>query len=368
MSKRLTKLQKAQKEANDSISKANEKINELGCYTGELANKLNEIQSLFDNIRNAPKEKQKEATRLKEVRLLWENHVERIEKEYKRANAKSAKSGVAGAGAGIAVTAMGPTAAMGIATTFGVASTGTAISSLSGAAATNAALAWLGGGAIAAGGGGMAAGNTLLALAGPIGWAIAGIAIIGSGIALISSKADKDRLENLFCLISERDMLTYKLAVAEIDIRISHIKHEMDTLTYAIEKIATFGLDYESMTETQQYELGSYVNLMNSSTQLLVNQISGLQPRYRDEDFDKFIYECNKPKDEMEKIRKAVVYIANLFFQVWIDVKDKKVLVNYFEKNKEFLKATGLKKKEFDESVIDTAYDAMQYKYKEICL
>lgn len=75
---------------------------------------------------------------------------------------------------------MAPTAAMWVATTFGTASTGTAISALSGAAATNAALAWLGGGALAAGGGGMAAGQALLALAGPVGWGLAGVSIFTS--------------------------------------------------------------------------------------------------------------------------------------------------------------------------------------------
>lgn len=72
---------------------------------------------------------------------------------------------------------MGPTAAMWVATTFGTASTGTAISALSGAAATSAALAWLGGGVAA---GGMAAGNALLALAGPIGWGIAGASLVAT--------------------------------------------------------------------------------------------------------------------------------------------------------------------------------------------
>lgn len=71
-----------------------------------------------------------------------------------------------------------------MATTFGTASTGTAISALSGAAATKAALAWLGGGALAAGGGGMAAGNALLALAGPLGWTVGGLALVGSGTYL----------------------------------------------------------------------------------------------------------------------------------------------------------------------------------------
>lgn len=77
---------------------------------------------------------------------------------------------------------------MGIATTFGVASTGTAISALSGAAAANAALAWLGGGALAVGGGGMAAGSAFLALAGPVGWTIAGLSIIASGLVFSEPK------------------------------------------------------------------------------------------------------------------------------------------------------------------------------------
>ncbi len=71
---------------------------------------------------------------------------------------------------------------MAIATTFGTASTGAAISGLSGAAASSAALAWLGGGALAAGGGGMAAGETILALTGPVGWAIGGLAALGGGL------------------------------------------------------------------------------------------------------------------------------------------------------------------------------------------
>lgn len=71
---------------------------------------------------------------------------------------------------------------MAIATTYGTASTGTAISTLSGAAATKAALAWLGGGALTAGGGGVVAGETLLAMSGPIGWAIGAAALLGGGL------------------------------------------------------------------------------------------------------------------------------------------------------------------------------------------
>ena len=119
---------------------------------------------------------------------------------------------------------------MGIATTFGVASTGTAISTLSGAAATNAALAWLGGGALAAGGGGMAAGNALLALAGPVGWAIAGVALITSGLLFFKSKNDKKHIEEVFTLISERDVKSYNLAIVELNERISRIIDESKKL------------------------------------------------------------------------------------------------------------------------------------------
>ena len=44
------------------------------------------------------------------------------------------------------------------------------------------------------------------------------------------------------------------------------------------------------MTEAQQYELGAYLNLMLSSTQLLVNPIMGLQPKFSDNEFDNFLF------------------------------------------------------------------------------
>lgn len=93
-------------------------------------------------------------------------------------------AGIAGGATGAAIATLGPTAAMALATTFGTAATGTAISALSGAAAANAALAWLGGGAIAAGGGGIAAGTTVLAMFGPIGWALGGITAGTAGLVV----------------------------------------------------------------------------------------------------------------------------------------------------------------------------------------
>lgn len=151
---------------------------------------LKDVDKYIHSLSNKPKEIAKIATEIEVRRRAIEKEIEILQIECK--NADKVGKGVAGAGAlaGAGVAAFGPTAAMGIATTFGTASTGTAIATLAGAAQTNAALAWLGGGALAAGGGGMSAGSAFLALAGPVGWAIGGAALVGGGL-LASSKNKK---------------------------------------------------------------------------------------------------------------------------------------------------------------------------------
>lgn len=79
-----------------------------------------------------------------------------------------------------AVTEANMKAAMAVATTFGMAAAGEAISTLSGATASKATLALLGGGILIQGG--VAGGTTLLALAGPLGLAIGGVAAVSGGI------------------------------------------------------------------------------------------------------------------------------------------------------------------------------------------
>ena len=151
---------------------------------------LKAVDAYIHTLSNKPKEIEKLATEISIRRQAFEKEVENLKIGAKKAD-KIGKN-VAGAGVltGAGVAAFGPTAAMGIATTFGTASTGTAIATLAGAAQTNAALAWLGGGTLAAGGGGMAAGNAFLAMAGPVGWAIGGAALVGGGL-LANSKNKK---------------------------------------------------------------------------------------------------------------------------------------------------------------------------------
>lgn len=365
MAKKKSKLQLAQEEAQAAVNKTNEKIEELGNLTATLYLELNNIQEAIDAIRNVPNEKKLQYKELEQIRLNWKQQVEKIEKDYKNAFVKNAGAGAAGAGVGVAVVTMGPTVAMGVATTFGVASTGTAISTLSGAAATNAALAWLGGGALAAGGGGMAAGEAFLALAGPIGWAIAGVALLTSGLLMWKSMSDKKHIEDVFTLISKRDVTSYDLAIVELNERIARIDEESRKLHDANDDIRSFGFDYNLMSEAQQYALGSYVNLMSSSTQLLVNPILGLLPKYTEKDFEEFAsLEMDEDKAKWYSDYKLlIISLANFLYKIELNEKDKKLLWKTLRKNKKMLKSLEVSKKEFDVGIIDAAINALDYKH-----
>ncbi len=364
MPKKKSKLQSVQEKVEEALQKTNDRIEELGGYAGTLYDRLNSIQVLIDNIRNVPNEKRFRYSKLKKIRLYWKQQAVKIEQDYKAAAIKNAGGGVAGAGAGVAVVALGPTTAMGIATTFGVASTGTAISALSGAAATNAALAWLGGGALAAGGGGMIAGEAFLALAGPVGWAIAGAALLSSGLLVWKTKSDQKKLENIFTLIGKRDIKSYDLATVELNERIVRIQNELLLITDAIKRIQSFGTDYSTMTESQQYELGSYVNLMESATQLLVSPILGLQPKYTESDFQSFLSsEDGVTLPYHEYYKDLIIFFANLLYKIDLDSKEEKLLIHSYKKNKDFLQTMGIEKKELDHVLFYVINNCLIYKY-----
>lgn len=364
MSGEYSRLQLAQEQSESAIKKVNDKIGELGIYINRIYEELNAIQESFDDVRNVPSEKRFEYETLKETRMNWKEHVDKIEADYKVSVIKTTGNGVAGIGAGIAVAALGPTTAMGIATTFGVASTGTAISTLSGAAATNAALAWLGGGALAASGGGMVVGKVLIALTGPVGLAIAGVGLICSGLLLLKGKDDKSHLDNISTLIFKRATKSYELAIVEINERIKRIMDESDKLNCACKKTRTFGLDYNLMTEAQQYEMGSYVNLMNSSTHLLVNPIIGLQPQYNIDDLNEYMTFSKKELDDKQK--SLVIYFSNLLFGVTLDLKEKELLFKSIKENKRFLSSIEMTKKDFEFPLFDIVTEALSYKYHSI--
>lgn len=151
---------------------------------------LKNVDLYVHSLSNKPQNFDKTMAQITVRRRAFEKEIDTLKIDSRKVEKISGSVAGAGFAAGAGVAAFGPTAAMAIATTFGTASTGTAIATLSGAAATNAALAWLGGGALAMGGGGIAAGQAFLAMAGPVGWTIGGVALVGGGL-MANSKNKK---------------------------------------------------------------------------------------------------------------------------------------------------------------------------------
>ena len=77
MIRKKSKLQLAQDEAQAAIDKTNQKISELGEHTSSLYAALNNIQELFDAIRNVPSDKKLEYEKFKEIRLNWKQQASR---------------------------------------------------------------------------------------------------------------------------------------------------------------------------------------------------------------------------------------------------------------------------------------------------
>ena len=365
MKKGKTELEKMQDKVQKTVVRVNEKITILGEHLGILNTTLTNIQEEFYKVQNIPNEEKMRYEELKQIRLNWKNQVDEIIKKYEEIkNKNAAAAGVAGVGigAGVAVAALGPGVAMGIATTFGVASTGTAISALSGVAAMNAGLAWLGGGALVAGGGGMAAGEAFLALMGPVGLAIAGFGIIAGGLLFWKNKNDQKCLENLFIRISNRDLKSFELAINELDDRIKQIDNGNIELKVAIRVIPNLGLDYNKMTEEQQQELKKYIHLMALCTQLLVNPIKELQPKYTNEDLDEYMkrkYSAWYSSSE----KRSIIALANLLYKINTNEVEKKLLWKSLRDNKEFLKSIDVTKEDFKINIFDIVSKVLNFKY-----
>lgn len=201
-------LKKTGKRYNQCVERINKKALQLYKLRDRSGRKLvYSVESYINSLANSPKKLNNAVAVFSKDYREFDRVISEISKASIRANESFAKSSTGGALAGVGVAAFAPSAAMALATTFGTASTGAAISSLSGAAATNAALAWLGGGALAAGGGGMTAGNALLAMAGPIGWTIGGIALISGGIMM-----NRKCLESVDEAITARKSIEHHIA------------------------------------------------------------------------------------------------------------------------------------------------------------
>ena len=157
----------------------------------------------------------------------------------------------------------------------------------------------------------------------------------------------------------------YSLAIVELNERINRIRKERMLLSRAIGRIETYGTDYSKMSEEEQFELGTFVNVMLSATQLLVNPIMGLQPNFSEDDYNEYLTWRDKKVESgfANKYKKQIIFFANLLFKIGLDDTDKKLIMKSFS-NKKLLEALDMKKKEWDDKIFDAAIEALVCKYK----
>ena len=119
------------------------------------------------------------------------------------------------------------------------------------------------------------------------------------------------------------------------------------------------------MSEHQKYNLFTFVNLMNSSTQLLVNPIRGLQPKFDGEDFNRISQKIKSSNIEINKesLELIVIFLSNQLYGIEINESEKKLLWRSLIKNKDFLQNMEVNKKELNIEIIDLSLESLKFKY-----
>ena len=107
----------------------------------------------------------------------------------------------------------------------------------------------------------MAAGNALLALAGPIGWGIAGAALLSSIVIFSAKKTKLNKEKNEEILAVKENTLK----VTEMNLKIHQILQETMHLRNGINQtlktaLKMYGGDYLSFNDEQKFLLGSLIN------------------------------------------------------------------------------------------------------------
>ena len=189
----------------------------------------------------------------------------------------------------------------------------------------------------------------LIGLANPI--VLSTAAIIGT-IAYQKKSYERKTVEKLNIEITNREINRNKLAIVEINERNERIDSENKLIGDIVREILTFGTNYEKMNEVEQYKLGSCINVLNSSYQLIINPILSLQPYFKREDFFhylniiKYSYLTDKEKD-------LIIFFVNLLYKINLDQETSKIIWNKYKNNKNFLEGFSVSKKDFDYSLME---------------
>ena len=87
----------------------------------------------------------------------------------------------------------------------------------------------------------------------------------------IKTNSDRQRLQDIYTLVGDRDIQSYKLTLLELEERINRLKEETRLLYQYHLEIKKFEHNYDMLSNSQKYALGMSINLLISSIQLLIN-------------------------------------------------------------------------------------------------
>jgi len=271
----LKALEKAQDDYTDLHKKTQVKAESLFKLRRSTSLELiPEVEAYVNSLANTPKDFDKSFAEYKAEFTAFNSILHELKLAAKKVQVKAGGGAAIGAAVGVGTAAYAPTAAMAVATTFGTASTGTAISTLSGAAATKAALAWLGGGVLAQGGAGIAGGNALLALAGPVGWAISGSAFVGAGL-FARSKNGKIADQ---ATTSRKELEVHTRTIRAANLEVDRILEQTDKHTKGMREMLAklkkdAPADYNQFNLEMRQSIAALINHVHSLSKLLNKKV-----------------------------------------------------------------------------------------------
>lgn len=176
-------------------------------------------------------------------------------------------------------------------------------------------------------------------------------AIIGT-LTYQKKSYERKIVEKLNVEITNREINRNKLAIVEINERNERMDSEHKLIEDIVREILTFGTNYKKMNEVEQYKLGSCINVLNSSYQLIINPILSLQPYFKREDFFHYL-NIIKYSYLTDKERDLIIFFVNLLYKINLNQKDSKIIWKQYRNNEDFLEGFAVSKKDFDYSLME---------------
>ena len=137
------------------------------------------------------------------------------------------------------------------------------------------------------------------------------------------------------------------------------------TVVHFVAKVGTLiGENRYGFAGEKWYTLFYCLHLMSSSTQLLVNPIVGILPKYTEDDYNEYLSWREESKDGENK--NLIICLCNLLYKIDLNDRDKKLLRKSIKKNKNMLKQLEVKKKDVRSDIMTEVMDALNHKY-DLC-